>query len=113
MESPRLKFGDYELNAASYELSRRGHQIKLERIPMELLMLLLERRGQLVTRDEIVEKLWGRNVFLDVNNGINTAMRKLRRILRDNHRRPTFLLTVTGKGYRFVAPISEVPARLR
>ncbi|MGH9646724.1 MAG: winged helix-turn-helix domain-containing protein, partial [Bryobacteraceae bacterium] len=111
MESARLKFGDYELNAASYELSRRGRQIKLERIPMELLMLLLERRGQLVTRDEIIEKLWGKNVFLDVDNSINTAIRKLRRILRDNARRPTYLLTVTGKGYRFVAPIHELPAR--
>jgi TolB-like protein/Flp pilus assembly protein TadD len=110
MESARLKFGDYELNAASYELSRRGRQIKLERIPMELLMLLLKGRGQLVTREEIVEKLWGKNVFLDVDNSINTAMRKLRSILRDNARRPTYLLTVTGKGYRFVAPINEVRA---
>jgi TolB-like protein/Flp pilus assembly protein TadD len=108
MESARLKFGHYELNAASYELSRRGRQIKLERIPMELLMLLLERRGQLVTRDEIVEKLWGKNAFLDVDNSINTAVRKLRRIFRDNPRHPTFLLRVTGKGYRFVAPIHEV-----
>jgi TolB-like protein len=111
MEPARLKFGDYELDAASYELSRRGRQIKLERIPMELLLLLLERRGQLVTRDEIVEKLWGRDVFLDVDNSINTAVRKLRGILRDNPRRPTFLLTVTGKGYRFVAPVTAVPAQ--
>ncbi len=107
MESARLKFGDYELNAASYELTRKGRAIKLERIPMELLMLLLERRGQLVGRDEIVQKLWGENVFLDVDNSINTAIRKLRRILRDNPRRPTFLLTVVGKGYRFVAPTRE------
>ncbi len=107
MEPARLKFGEYELNAASYELTRRGRQIKLERIPMELLLLLLERRGELVTRAEIVEKLWGQNFFLDVDNGINTAIRKLRRILRDNPRRPIFLLTVTGKGYRFVAPVSE------
>jgi TolB-like protein/Flp pilus assembly protein TadD len=82
----------------------------MERIPMELLLLLLERRGQLVTRDEIVERLWGRNVFLDVDSGIHTAIRKLRRILRDDPRHPTFLLTITGKGYRFVAPIHKVPA---
>jgi TolB-like protein/Flp pilus assembly protein TadD len=111
MESARLKFGNFELNATSYELSRGGRPVKMERIPMELLMLLLARRGQLVTRDEIIEKLWGKDVFLDVESGINTAMRKLRRILRDNPRRPTFLLTVTGKGYRFVAPVEEVPAR--
>jgi TolB-like protein/Tfp pilus assembly protein PilF len=108
MPSTRVKFGDYELNGRTYELSRRGRPIKLERIPMELLMLLLERRGQLVTRSEIVEKLWGKDVFVDVDNSINTAVRKLRRVFRDNPRKPTFLLTVTGKGYRFVAPISEV-----
>ncbi len=77
---------------------------------MELLLLLIERRGQLVTRDEIVEKLWGKDTFLDVENSINTAVRKLRRILSDNPREPSFLLTVTGKGYRFVAPIQEIPA---
>jgi TolB-like protein/Tfp pilus assembly protein PilF len=108
MEPARLKFGNYELDPASYQLSRGGRQIKLERIPMELLLLLLARRGQLVERDEIVDKLWGKNVFLDVDNSINTAIRKLRGILRDNHRRPAFILTVTGKGYRFIAPISEV-----
>lgn len=110
MGPARLKFHDYELNPASYELSHRGRHIKLERIPMELLLLLIERRGQLVTRDEIVEKLWGKDTFLDVENGINTAVRKLRRILSDNPREPSFLLTVTGKGYRFVAPIQEIPA---
>ncbi len=108
MDAARLKFGAYELNAQSYQLTRRGRPIKLERIPMELLMLLLEGRGQLVTRSQIVEKLWGADIFLDIDNSINTAIRKLRGILRDNHRRPTFILTVTGKGYRFVAPISEV-----
>lgn len=104
MKPARLKFGDYELNTQSYELSRKGRQIKLERIPMELLMLLLERRGLLATREEIVEKLWGKNVFVDVDNSINTAVRKLRRIFRDNPRRPAFLLTVTGKGYRLSLP---------
>lgn len=107
MKPANLKFGDYELDVAGYALSRKGRQIKLERLPMELLMLLLDRGGQLVTRDEIVEKLWGKNVFLDVDNSINTAVRKLRKILRDSPRRPTFLLTVAGKGYRFVGPISE------
>ena len=109
MEPARLKFGDYELNRAGYELTRRDRPIKLERIPMELLMLLLEGRGQLVTRAQIVEKLWGADVFLDVDNSINTAIRKLREVLRDNHRRPGFILTVTGKGYRFVAEINELP----
>lgn len=108
MEPTRLKFADFELTPANYQLSRKGRQISLERIPMELLLLLVERRGQLVTRDEIIEKLWGKDVFLDVDNSINTGIRKLRGILRDNHRRPTFILTVVGMGYRFVARVSEV-----
>jgi len=111
MQPARLKFGDYELDTVGYSLSCQGRQIKLERIPMELLLLFLGRPGQLVTRDEIVEKLWGNNVFLDVDNGINTAIRKLRIVFHDDPRHPTFLLTVTGRGYRFVAPISAAPAR--
>ncbi len=110
MQPARLKFGDYELDSAGYSLSRKGREIKLERIPMELLMLLVERRGQLVTRDEIIQNLWGKDVFLDVDNGINTAIRKLRRVFHDDPRHPTFLLTVTGKGYRFLARVSEAPA---
>ncbi len=74
---------------------------------MEVLFLLAERRGQLVTREEIIEKLWGKDVFLDTDNAINTAIRKIRRVLRDDPEQPRFLQTVTGKGYRFIAPVIE------
>ncbi len=76
---------------------------------MDLLILLVERRGQMVTRTGIVERLWGKNVFLDVDTSINTAIRKLRRALRDNPDRPTYIKTFTGKGYRFIAPVTVVP----
>ena len=77
---------------------------------MELLILLVRRRGALVTRDEIVAALWGPDVFVEVETGIHTAMRKIRQALRDAADEPSFIETVPGKGYRFVAPIEEDPA---
>src|SRR5689334_12147081 len=81
---------------------------------MGLLVLLVERRGVLVTRDQIVERVWDKNVYFDTDNSINSAVRKLRQALRDDPDRAKFILTVTGKGYRFVASIDEVvpPAAL-
>jgi serine/threonine protein kinase/tetratricopeptide (TPR) repeat protein len=109
--SEPIKFGeDFELDVRAYELRRSGKALKLERIPMELLVLLVEQRGQLVTRDHIVERIWGRDVFLDTDNSINAAIRKIRQVLKDDPEHPRFVLTVTGKGYRFVAPIEEVSA---
>ncbi len=106
MNPGKLKFGDFELDVAGYELSRDGRSIKLERIPMELLLLLVDRSGQLVARDDILERLWGRDVFLDVDNSINTAISKIRVALRDDPENPAFIKTVSGKGYRFIAPIT-------
>src|SRR5215470_3295872 len=75
---------------------------------MELLILLLEKEGYLVTREEIVDRLWGKDVFLDTEHGINTAIRKIRNVLRDDPETPRFVQTVTGRGYRFVAPINLI-----
>ena len=72
---------------------------------MELLILLIERRGELVTREEIAKRLWGEDVFVDVDHGINVAIRKIRVVLRDDPERPRFVETVVGKGYRFAAPV--------
>ncbi len=74
---------------------------------MELLLFLLEHKGELVTRDQIVEKLWGQGVFLDTDNSINGAIRKIRQVLKDNPEQPRFVQTKTGKGYRFIAPVTE------
>lgn len=75
---------------------------------MELLILLLEKEGHLVTREEIVDRLWGKDVFLDTEHGINTAVRKVRNVLRDDPERPRFVQTVTGRGYRFIASIDII-----
>src|ERR1700704_3459367 len=79
---------------------------------MEILALLVESNGRLVSRDEIVEKIWGKDVFLDTEHGINTAIRKIRQVLGDDPEQPRFVQTVTGKGYRFVAPATSVEARI-
>src|SRR5258705_387175 len=99
---------DLELDCGAYELRPAGQTLRLSRIPMELLLLLVERGGDLVTREEIVARLWGKDVFLDTDNSINAAIRKLRQVLDDDPEQPRFIHTVTGRGYRFVAPVSEV-----
>jgi TolB-like protein/DNA-binding winged helix-turn-helix (wHTH) protein/Flp pilus assembly protein TadD len=104
-----VRFRDFVLDTAAYELRRNGRRVRLERQPMDLLMLLVGRRGQLVSRSEIVDALWAKDVFVDVENGVNTAMRKLRHALRDAPDTPRFIETVPGKGYRFVAAVEVVP----
>ena len=104
-----LRFGDFVLDVAAYELRRSGRRIRLERQPMDLLILLVGRRNQLVSRREIADALWAKDVFVDVENGINTAIRKLRQALRDASDTPTFIETVPGKGYRFIAAVEVSP----
>jgi TolB-like protein/DNA-binding winged helix-turn-helix (wHTH) protein len=104
------KFAEFELDHGRYELRRGESVLKLEKIPMELLVFLMESNGQLVTRDEIVEKIWGKDVFLDTEHGINTAIRKIRQTLGDDPDNPRFVQTVTGKGYRFIATANTIPA---
>jgi TolB-like protein/DNA-binding winged helix-turn-helix (wHTH) protein/Tfp pilus assembly protein PilF len=102
----RVRFGeDFEVDLRAYELRGAGRTLKLERIPMEVLLFLMERHGQLVAREEIVKKIWGDGVFLDTDNSINGAIRKIRQVLKDNPEHPLFIQTVTGRGYRFIAPI--------
>lgn len=103
-----LRLGeDLELDLRSYQLRRSGRVLKLERIPLEVLILLVERRGQLVSREQIVERVWGKSVFLDTDNSINGAIRKIRQVLKDDPEKPRFVQTVTGRGYRFIAPVIE------
>ena len=102
------KFGDFELDPSRFELRRNGRVQRLERIPLELLILLAEKQGDVATRQEIIERLWGKDVFVDTEHGINTAVRKIRQALRDDPEQPRFVQTVTGKGYRFVASASPI-----
>jgi DNA-binding winged helix-turn-helix (wHTH) protein len=97
-----------ELDPKRYEVRLRGSPLKLERRPMELLILLIEHRGELVTREAIQRRLWGNDVFVDVDQGINTAINKIRQALKDDPSHPEFLQTVVGKGYRFVGPVKRI-----
>ena len=111
MPTDLVKFGDgLELNRSSYELRRSGRVLKLERIPLDILFLLVERKGQLVTREDIIEEIWGKDVFLDTDSSINGAIRKIRHALKDDPENPAFVQTVTGKGYRFIALVTEAAA---
>lgn len=101
-----LRFGEFELDPARYELRKRGRRVKLQRIPMELLFLLAQRKGELVVRRELT-RVWNSDDPADVERSINTAVRKIRQALGDDADRPRFVETVPGKGYRFIARISE------
>jgi eukaryotic-like serine/threonine-protein kinase len=98
---------EVELDLRAYQLRRAGRVLKLEPTPMELLVFLIQHRGKLVTRDQIVEHIWGKNVFLDTDNSINGAIRKIRQVLKDDPEHPRFIETVSGKGYRLTAPVRE------
>jgi DNA-binding winged helix-turn-helix (wHTH) protein len=101
----KIRFDDFLLDFGRFQLTRGGCPLKLEGLPLQLLMFLVEQQGQLVTREQIADVLWGKDVFVDVEQGINTAIRKIRMALDDNSGQPQYLQTVVGRGYRFVARI--------
>jgi DNA-binding winged helix-turn-helix (wHTH) protein len=105
-QGKRIRFDDFELDCARFQLLRQGKPLRLEGLPLQLLMFLVENKGQLVTREQISAALWSKDVFVDVDQGINTAIRKIRRALGDDAGEPQYLQTVVGHGYRFVAPIA-------
>ena len=105
MPEPPIRFEEFELDIESCELRRSGRRVKLERIPMELLLLLIQNPGKLLRRETIEQKLWGGNGCLETEHSINTAINKLRATLRDDSRDPHFIRTVVGHGYRFIAEV--------
>jgi TolB-like protein/DNA-binding winged helix-turn-helix (wHTH) protein len=104
-----FKFEEFELYPQRRELRQSGRPVKIENIPLTLLTLLVEKKGDLVSRKDIGERLWGADVFLDTEHGINTAIRKIRLALKDNPDQPRFVQTVTSRGYRFIAQVIEPP----
>jgi DNA-binding winged helix-turn-helix (wHTH) protein/Flp pilus assembly protein TadD len=109
----KAAIGEVELDLGRYELRRSGHRVKLERKPMELLIFLVARRDQMVSREDIVRKLWRSNLFIDTERNINNIVRKIRTALGDNPDKPRFLETVVGKGYRFIGPVHVLDAQYR
>lgn len=101
MASERIHLGQFILDVDRYELTCSGKPVRVERIPMDLLILLVRENGRLVGREEIIERLWGKDVYFDTDNSINTAIRKIRRALGEDPAKPQYIETVQGKGYRF------------
>src|SRR5215469_10934486 len=100
------EFDQFRLTPELYELTRAERPVRLEKIPFDLLVLLVERRPELVSRDAITSALWGNGGFQDLDQSLNTAIRKVRLALRDNADEPRFIQTVVGRGYRFLPDVS-------
>lgn len=109
-EAPKarmFRFGVFEADEARGELRKHGIRIKLHTQPFQVLVLLLERPAEVVTRDEMRQRLWGQDTFVDFDHGLNTAVNKLREALDDSASQPRYIETVSGKGYRFIAPVTR------
>src|SRR6266481_7672022 len=110
MRGAKATMGEVELDLGRYELRRFGRRVKLEKKPMELLMFLVGRREQMVSREDIVKRLWRSDLFIDTERNLNNIVRKIRTALGDDSAKPRFLETVVGKGYRFVGPVRVMDA---
>jgi DNA-binding winged helix-turn-helix (wHTH) protein len=100
-----FRFGVYEADPSSGELRKSGLRMRVQEQPFQVLLLLLERQGEVVTREELRTKLWPADTFVDFDHGLNTVMNKLREALSDSAANPRFIETLARRGYRFVAPV--------
>ncbi|HXR40716.1 MAG TPA: winged helix-turn-helix domain-containing protein [Terracidiphilus sp.] len=103
-----FRFGLYEADAAAGELRKSGRKLKLQEQPFRVLLLLLQRPGAIVTREEVRQALWPADTFVDFDHGLNTAVNKLRDALDDTASNPRFIETLARRGYRFIAPVDMV-----
>jgi Tol biopolymer transport system component/DNA-binding winged helix-turn-helix (wHTH) protein len=103
--SPVQRFGGFEVDPRSRELRRKGIHIRMQDQPLEILLLLIERKGEVVTREELKERLWPAGTFVAADDGLNTAIRKLREILGDSAEAPLYIETIPRRGYRFIGPV--------
>lgn len=104
----RYRFGAFEADAATGELRRNGVLVKLAAQPFQVLFMLLERPGQLLTREEISRRLWPDGTFVDFEHGVNSAVNRIREALGDSASKPRFVVTLARRGYRFVAPVERI-----
>ncbi len=111
MRDAKRDIGEVELDLGRYELRRSGRRLKLEKKSMELLIFLVGRREQMVSREDIVKKLWRSDLFIDTGSNLNNIVRKIRTALNDDSAQPRFIETVVGKGYRFIGPVRVVEAQ--
>src|SRR5215472_15868499 len=110
-----LRFGGFEVDLQAGELRRQGVKVRLQEQPFQVLQMLLERRGQVVTREELQKRIWPADTFVDFEQGLYNAIKKLREALADDAEKPRFVETLSRRGYRFIAPLTPdtQPARRR
>ena len=104
------QFGVFELDLSAGELRKNGAKLRLQEQPFQVLALLLERAGDVVTREELRQKLWPADTFVDFDHSLNTAVNKLREVLGDSASSPRYIETLARRGYRFIAPVQNSAA---
>ena len=109
-ESGRLRFGVFEVDLGAGELRKNGARLRLQEQPFQVLAVLLESPGQVVTRDALRQKIWPADTFVDFDHSLNTAVNKIRDALGDSASSPRFVETLARRGYRFIAPVNGVEA---
>jgi len=105
-----IRFSTFEVDLHTGELRQRGQKVKLQEQPLHVLAALLERPGELVTREDLQKKLWPADTFVDFDHSLNAAIRRLRDALGDSAEKPRFVETVARRGYRFLAPLNGATA---
>ena len=106
----RYRFGGFEADAATGELRRQGVRVRIHAQPFQVLIMLMERQGEVVSREEISKELWPDGTFVDYEHGVNSAVNRVREALGDKANSPRFVETLARKGYRFVAPVERIVA---
>jgi Tol biopolymer transport system component/DNA-binding winged helix-turn-helix (wHTH) protein len=107
-ERPAVRFGPFELTRETGELRKHGLRLRLQEQPLQVLTALLDRRGELVTREELIKVLWPDGTFVDFDKGLNSAVTRLRQVLADSAEDPRYIETVARRGYRFIAPVESL-----
>jgi DNA-binding winged helix-turn-helix (wHTH) protein len=107
----QIRFGAYHVDLRTGELRKHGHKVRLAGRPFQILAMLIEQPGELLTRKELQSKLWPVDTFVDFEHGVNAAMQTLRRALCDSHKRPRYIETLPRRGYRFIAAIEGAESK--
>src|SRR6266571_233180 len=108
-----LRFGTFEVDVYAGELRKQGVRIKLQEQPFRVLTLLLQRPGEVVTREELRSSTWPADTFVDFDSSLNTSINKLREALGDSADNPRFIETLPRRGYRFIAPVTSIDGTAR
>src|SRR5579864_7403159 len=111
MESERFRFGIFEFDLATRQLRRDGTPVPLQAQPAQVLGCLLQHAGQVVSRDDLSQAVWGGETFVDFDRGLNFCISQIRSALRDNSAQPVYIRTIPKFGYQFIAPVESIPDR--